>query len=366
MNQPLPPFSLSCTPNIPELLNQMGCTLAISTYQAGKVIFVSAKNDENLVQLPRTFKKAMGIALKGNKMGIATMEEVIVLVNSTQLATYYPKNPNVYDGLFVPRATYYTGQIDIHDLDWGKNDTLYAINTSFSCLIKIDENYSFTPVWKPPFISKIAGEDRCHLNGMAMKNEQPKYVTAFSTGDTPQSWREVVTTGGVIMDVDSNEIIAHNVPMPHSPRIFNGELYVLLSATGELVKVDIQTGKYDVVNKINGFVRGMAKWGDYVFIGLSRLRKNSSTFRKLEIAEKALKAGIAILHLPTGSFVGEIKYHNSVDEIYDVQIIPNLKRPGILNTLKPEFRMGLSTPFATYWAREQKKKQTQQQTPPAK
>ena len=350
-NQPLPPFSCTYSPNVPELLHQLHCTLAISTYQAGKVVFISAKDNEKLVQLPRTFHKAMGIGLSGPKMALATMDEVLVLVNSPDLAAHYPKQPNTYDALFMPRAAYFTGGIDIHDIDFG-GDTMYAVNTSFSCIIKIDDNYSFTPVWKPPFITNLASEDRCHLNGMALENERPKYVTAFNQGNTFQSWREEVTTGGILMDIETNELVATGLAMPHSPRLFDGKLYLLLSATGELIQIDRQSGKYEVVNKLKGFVRGLARYGDYVFIGLSRLRKNSSTFAKLEIADQAQEAGISILHLPTGAQVGYIQYHSSVEEIYDVQILPNMIRPGILNTLKPEYKMGLSTPDTTYWARK--------------
>ena len=185
---------------------------------------------------------------------------------------------------------------------------------------------------------------------MTLQNGIPKYVTAFSESDTPQGWREVVTTGGILLDVESGETIARNLPMPHSPRLFNGELYILLSAVGELVRLDVSTGKYDVVTKLNGFVRGLCKHGDYVFIGLSKLRKNSSTFAKLKFAEKATTAGVSVIHLPTGALVGEIRYQTSLDEIYDVQMLPNCHRPGILNTLRPEYKLGLSTPEATYWA----------------
>lgn len=348
-SQQLAPFSCSYTPNVPELLTQLNCSLAVSTYQAGKVIFLSPKDEERLIQLPRTFNKAMGIALDGDKMAIACKDEVIVLKNSKDLAHHYPRKPNVYDGLYMPRLTYHTGALDVHDLDWG-GDGLFAVNTSFSCLIKIDENYSFTPVWKPPFISKLASEDRCHLNGMCMENGKPKYVTAFNDGDTPQSWREVVTTGGILMDVETSEVVAANLPMPHSPRLFDGDIYVLFSATGELAKIDKNTGQVDIINKLNGFVRGLCKIGEYAFVGLSRLRKNSSTFAKLDIANRSLNAGIAIIHLPTGAFVGEIKYQMSVDEIYDVQVLPNMLRPGILNTMTEDYKLGLATPTSTYWA----------------
>jgi uncharacterized protein (TIGR03032 family) len=292
----------------------------------------------------------MGIALYGKKMAIACLDEVIVLANSTELAISYPKKPNAYDALYIPRASYFTGQIDIHDLDFGTNDQLFAVNTSFSCLIKIDENHSFTPIWKPKFISKLASEDRCHLNGMALQDGRPKFASAFSDTDTPQAWRDKVTTGGIVIDVESNEIVAQHLPMPHSPRIYDGQLFLLLSATGELVKIDTKTGKYDVVNNLNGFVRGLCKYGDYAFVGLSRLRKSSSTFGKLKFAEKAQTAGVVVVHLPTGAIVSEVRYQASVDEIYDVQIIPNCQRPGILNTEKPEYKMAISTPQATFWA----------------
>lgn len=352
MTQPPPPFSCSFSPNIPELLMQLNCTLAISTYQAGKVIFISAKNAEELIQLPRTFNKAMGMTLKGNKMAIATKEEVIVLVNSTNLAISYPKQPNTYDGLFMPRATYYTGQVDIHDLHWGDKG-LWAVNTSFSCIILITDDYSFIPMWQPSFITQLASEDRCHLNGIAMNNGTPKYITALGDGNEPQSWRENITTGGIVMDFASGEIILKGAPMPHSPRIYNEKLYMVLSATGEVVCVDVNKGSYDVINNLSGFVRGMVKFEDYLFVGLSRLRKNSSTFKHLPIAEKAINAGIKILHLPTGGFVGEIKYQSTVDEIYDIQVLPNLKRPGILNTLKDTYKLGLSLPNSSFWANKE-------------
>ena len=347
---PPPPFSCTFSPNLPELLRQLGCTIALSTYQAGKVVFLSAKNDDKLVQLPRHFAKPMGIALHGNKMAIACLDEVLVLVNSPQLAAHYPKSPNTYDAMYMPRASYFTGQIDIHDLDYGVNDQLFAVNTSFSCIIKIDDNYSFTPVWQPSFITNLASEDRCHLNGMALQNGMPKYVTAFHDTDTPQGWRERVADGGIVIDVESSEIIARDLPMPHSPRLFEGELFLLLSATGELVKLEKNSGKYQRVTQLNGFVRGLCKHGDYVFIGHSKLRQNSSTFAKLKFAEQATTAGVSVVHLPTGALVGEIRYQSSVDEIYDVQVLPNCMAPGILNTEKPEYKLGLSTPEATYWS----------------
>jgi len=348
----LAPFSCTFSPNLPELLTQLSCTIVISTYQAGKVVFISPKNEEELVQLPRTFHKAMGIALRGDKMAVATKEEIIVLRNSSELAQTYPKRPHTYDALWMPRATYYTGGVDIHDLHFGRQE-LWAVNTSFSCLCTIDDDYSFTPRWQPSFITQLASEDRCHLNGLAMQHEEPAFVTALGQGDTHQSWREDIVKGGIIMHVPSNEIVLAGLAMPHTPRLYDGQLYLLLSAKEQLIRADVENGSYEVVAHIPGFVRGMAKHGDFLFVATSKLRKNSSTFRHLDIADKANVASIVVLHLPTGAIVGKIEYQTSVDEIYDVQILPNSIRPNIINTYTDVHYKGLMIPNTTFWAKPQ-------------
>lgn len=350
------PFSCSYSSNVAELLTRLNCSLAISTYQAGKLIFISPKDEEHLIQLPRTFNKPMGIALdvERGKLGLACKTSVEIFQNSKDLADYYPKGPGKYDGLFMPRLSYNTAAIDIHDLRFGENGEIYGVNTLFSCIIKLDDQYNFTPYWSPKFISKITSEDRCHLNGMAMLNGKPKYASMFNQGDTKQSWRENVTKTGTIIDIETDEVLFDNLPMPHSPTIINGKLYVLLSATGQLMRLDPETKTQDEVINLNGFVRGMGQIGDYLFIGLSKLRKNSSTFAHLKIADSANYCGIAIVHLPTGSHCGEIKYHTSVDEIYDVEVLPNMTRPNILNNQMPESKLGVSIPGQTYWAKMNK------------
>lgn len=352
MINPPPPFSCVYSPNVAELLIQLNCSIAITTYQAGKLIFLSPNDMNSMRQLPRDFNKAMGLAIKGNRMALATKEEVVVLANAPQLATDYPTKPHFYDSFYVPRATYYTGNIDIHDMDWDKEGRLWGVNTAFSCLITIDDAYSFRPQWMPPFIKSMESSDLCHLNGMAMVNERPRYVTMFGKTNTPKGWRTNVETSGLIMDIENNATVCRNLPMPHSPRWFDGALYCLLSATGELIKVDVETGKYEVVTQLKGFVRGMAKRGDYLFIGLSRLRQNSSVFRDLAITKDAIHCGIEIIHLPTGANVGHIRYQTSVEEIYDVQILPNTLRPGVLNHTTDTHRLALHTEEAAFWAQK--------------
>jgi uncharacterized protein (TIGR03032 family) len=348
---PPAPFSCKYSPNLPELLMQLNCTIALTTYQAGKLIFISAVDENNLVQLPRTFDKAMGLALQGDKLAVATKNELVILKNDPRLGQSYPNHPNKYDAFFAPRVTYYTGAVDIHDIDWGVAG-LWGVNTSFSCLCLINEEFSFVPQWKPHFVHDLVSEDRCHLNGLAMQAGKPKYVTALGTGNSYQSWREKVVTDGVVMDVETNEIVIPNVPMPHSPRLYDNKLFLLTSATGDIMLGDPEKGTFGSLINLKGFVRGMARIGDYLFVGLSRLRQNSSTFKHLEIAKLANEAGIDVIHVPTATRVAYLRYLASVDEIYDVQLLPNIMRPGIMNTQSDAHHKALSIPSGTFWAAE--------------
>ena len=352
MPTPPAPFECSYSPNLPELLLQLQCSLALSTYQAGKLVIFSPRDAEGIVQLPRNFNKPMAVGLDGHRLAVATEDEVLVLANAPSLAPGYPRQPGTLDSLFVPRAAYYCGRLDIHGLAWCGAE-LWAAITPFSCLATLDDKFSFTPRWQPPFISALAAEDRCHLNGMATLDGEVRYVTTLGAGDEAQSWRAGLPGGGTLIHVPSDTVLLTDLAMPHSPRLYDGKLYMLLSATGEVVVVDTEAGSYEVVRRIEGFIRGMSRCGDYAFVARSRLRKNASTFKDLPIAEKAQSAGLTVIHLPTGALVAEMTYNASVDEIFDVQVLPGLLRPGILNNMNDTHRMALSMPEATFWAQPQ-------------
>ncbi len=342
------PFDCNYTPQFAELLNNLGISLAISTYQAGKVVILSAVDVDKLVQLPRTFDAPMGMATTEGGLAVATKDEVIVLRNSQSSAPTYPSKKGVYDGMYLPRATYYTGVIAMHDMAFMPNKELVGVNTSFSCLCKVDDNFSFTPFWQPPFIKELAPEDRCHLNGMALENGEIKYLSALGTSNTKQGWRDHKMDGGVVMEYPSGKIIADGLGMPHSPRIYNDELYVLNSTQGELLKINRTTGEKEVVCELGGFARGMSRSGDYLFIGVSKLRHNSTAFNDLPIAEKSF-AGVVAVYLPYGSVVGSFQYSMSVDEIYDVKVLPKLKRPSLLSPAMEAVKNSIVTPEQSYW-----------------
>ena len=350
MAAPTTPFTFAHTPQLPEILAELGCSLVVSTYQAGKLIVIRS-DGERLTQLPRTFEEPMGLAVDGDRMAVATKHALVLLANEPRLAASYPRQPETYDALFVPRSVHYCGALAVHDMVFTEHG-LVGVNTLFSCLFQLDPRFSFRPVWKPRFVSELAPEDRCHLNGLALVDGAPRYVTALGTTDTAGAWRADKERGGVLIDVASGETILGGLAMPHSPRVYDGTLYALLSSTGEVIAVDLARGQYEVVHRVDGFARGLARCGDYLFVGTSKIRKQH-TFGDLGLAgRRELFCGITLLHLPTGAYVGDLRYQRTCEEIYDVQVLPSLRRPGLLGLHDDAYRRALSMPENVFWGRE--------------
>jgi uncharacterized protein (TIGR03032 family) len=110
-----------------------------------------------------------------------------------------PEGP--FDAVYIPQVAHFTGDLDTHDLAFDPHGRILFVNTLFSCLSRVSESRSFTAIWKPPFTSRLAAEDRCHLNGLALKDGRPAFATAVSTTDVTDGWREHRRDGGVIVDI---------------------------------------------------------------------------------------------------------------------------------------------------------------------
>jgi uncharacterized protein (TIGR03032 family) len=233
----------------------------------------------------------------------------------------------------VPRSCHVTG--DVHELAWS-GDELWMVNTRFSCLCTLHSDYSFVPRWRPPFITALAAEDRCHLNGLAMGPGErgvltPQFVSALGETDVQAGWRANKAKGGCLIDVPSGEVVARGLSMPHSPRLHDGRLWLLESGTGRLLLMDAATGRGQTVAELPGFTRGLAQWGPYAFIGLSKIRE-SNTFGGLPIAERLgeLKCGVAVVDMRGGQVIGLLEFQTAVEEIFDVQLLPGLRFPEVL------------------------------------
>jgi uncharacterized protein (TIGR03032 family) len=229
---------------------------------------------------------------------------------------------------------------------------MWLTATRFSCLAKLSHDFNFLPVWKPPFVTDLVPEDRCHLNGIAVRDGRPRYVTALGTTNAAGAWRERKATGGVVIDVQSNEIVLDGLAMPHSPRWHDERLWVLNSGAGELLAVDPQSGRSDVVCRLPGYLRGLCFCGPYALVGLSKIRERH-IFGGLPVQQRCanLLCGIAVVDVRDGREAGFFEFTAGCEELYDVRFLPGVFRPMILNLEKPEVRQAVSTPEPCYWLR---------------
>ena len=338
----------SMSPGFSSFLGGNGIGLGISSYQSGKFYLLGQNTDGGLLVDERFFRKAMGIAVPDkDTILLATLFQVIRFKNVLNAGQQIN---NLYDACYVPRELFTTGELDAHDVGLLRDGRIVFVNTQFNCLATPSARHSFTPLWKPPFISKIVKEDRCHLNGLAMEDVVPRYVTAVSKSDTIDGWRDRRFDGGIVIDVGTGEIVVGGLSMPHSPRLYNGKLYVLNSGTGELGWVEpapkAADAKFHAVAFCPGFVRGLGFFGKYAFVGLSKPRyerfEGLALDKKLADTDSEPWCGVQVIDLETGTVTHWFRIDGPVGELYDVAVVPGVFRPMSLGFASNEV-LGLIT-----------------------
>src|SRR5262245_35281035 len=315
------------THSLPPLLNQLGVSLLVSTYQAGKVVAVGIAEGE-LTLSYHNFERAMGLAVKHDAIAIAARAQVWLLRSAPDLARRV-EPVGRHDACFLTRSSHFTGEIQAHELAWA-GDELWLVNTAFGCLCTLDGVHSFVPRWRPPFLTALAADDRCHVNGLAVADGAPKYVTALAETDTPQGWRANKVTSGCLIDVASGQTVVRGFAMPHSPRVHRGQVWMLHSGAGQLVLVDPASGRVQTVTELPGYTRGLALYDRFAFVGLSKIRE-TSTFGGMPIAARRpeLKCGVGVVDLGTGQLMAHLEFVTGVEEIFDVQVVPGARCPAL-------------------------------------
>jgi uncharacterized protein (TIGR03032 family) len=312
------------------VLAQLGAALLVTTYQAGKLVVV--RSDGATVNTHfRNFPAPMGLALDGGRLAIGVKSHVWEFHDVPAVAAKIEPRGS-HDACFLPRRSHVTGDILIHEMAWAGPE-LWMVNTRFSCLCTLDNKYSFVPQWRPPFISSLAPEDRCHLNGLGLVEGRPRYVTALGTSDSVAGWRGDKAHGGVVIDIDSGEVITRGLSMPHSPRWYAGKLWVLESGAGTLGVVDLNNGRYEPVATLPGFTRGLDFVGRYAFVGLSQVRE-TAVFSGIPITERMAETertcGVWVIDIVTGQTVALLRFTDGVQEIFAVQATPGRRYPELV------------------------------------
>ncbi|MBN9521377.1 TIGR03032 family protein [bacterium] len=326
-------------------------TVALTTYQAGKVVLVGG-DGARVTVLARDYPKPMGLAVAGPQLVLATRHEVVVLADAPLLAPdFLPGQPGRYDALYLPRVRYWTGDLNVHDVGVGP-DGPWVTATRFGCLARLAHRHSLEPAWRPPFVSETAPEDRCHLNGLAMAGGRPRYVTCLGETDTAGGWRANKAAGGVVVDVADGSVRLRGLSMPHSPRWHDGRLWVLDSGRGELCAADPGAGTRAVVAALPGYLRGLCLVGPFALVGLCQIRERH-IFGGLPVQERhaRLVCGVAVVDTRTGTTVGMLEFTAGCTELFDVVWLPGVRRPMLLNPAHPAHAEAVTAPDFSYWLR---------------
>jgi uncharacterized protein (TIGR03032 family) len=321
----------SSSESLPSLLENSKCSVFISTYLIGNLITVGVKSGHMLVSF-HTFDRPMGMTLSKDGIVVCTRSQVWFMPGLPDIGQQMAPRGQ-YDTAYFARRSHQTGNILCHEIGWvGKE--LWIVNTRFSCLCTLHPSCHFAPRWKPPFITALVPEDRCHLNGLATANGMARYVTALAETDSREGWRKEKAKGGCLIDVVHNTIVSRGFAMPHSPRLANGKLYILHSGLGRLEVVDPANGKRETVCELPGYTRGLSIHGSLAFVGLSKIRESSS-MDGVPIASNRdlLKCGVWVVDLMSGAIVGNIEFTSGFDELFDVQVLAGITSPFVSGPL---------------------------------
>ena len=334
-----------------DWLSIQHCSLAVSTYQTGKLLLLGANSDGKSCRIrvfERNFKHCMGMAERQGSLWIATRYQIWRLepapLSITQHAYGINQEQEVsedklpgwatkgYDVAFVPRVGYTTGYIDTHDIAVNDEGRVFFVSTMFSCVANLSEKASFLPYWRPKFISQLAPEDRCHLNGLAIRDNVPRYVSCASLTDSQEGWRSCRKNAGAIIDMVSNDVVCEGLSMPHSPRWHLECLWFHNSGTGEFGKVDLDRGKFEPILFCPGYLRGLSFCGDYAIASLSKPRNKTFSGLDMDHSLESRKAsswcGLVVINLRNGIVEHELRFESDLlTEVYDVCVLPQARQP---------------------------------------
>lgn len=334
-------FALTTSRNFTGWLKSRRASLVFTTYQAGKIFFLGVNAEGTLSVFERTLERPMALAAADGDLYLSTLYQLWRFAAIPAAGDY-----GGYDRLYAPRQSWVTGDIDIHDIKIGAQGPIF-VNTLFSCLARPSALASFDPLWRPPFITRLAAEDRCHLNGLAMRDGKPAYVTAAGRSDVADGWRDHRLNGGVVIDVASGAVVASGFSMPHAPRLYAGKVFLLNAGSGEFGELDVKSGRFEPVTFCPGFLRGLDFIDGYAIVTLS-LPRGDRSFEGLAI-EKTLektggvpRCGLAVIDLKTGDLAHWLRLEGVVRELFDVAVLKDAVRPAAIGFRSDEIRRVIS------------------------
>lgn len=332
------PAGVEASPGLVSWMMRHRASLVCSSYQTGRLLFIGSRRNGAASFTRAQFPGAMGLFAVPQRIYVAGRAAIWRLENTLKPDEVVDDR---FDRLFVPRNAQITGNLAVHELVVEPSGRIVFVNTKFSCLATVSMTHAFRPLWRPSFISRLAPEDRCHLNGVALDGEHVRYATACSTTDIVDGWREHRGDGGVLIDVTSDRIVADGLSMPHSPRPWGGFVWLLDSGSGHLCRIDPQTGRRENVAFCPGFLRGLAFMDRYAIVTLSLPRHGR--FQGLALGDELTRrnarawCGVMIIDTRNGDVVEWVRF-DSESELFDVAAVPMTRCPMGLAPDSPDLQ----------------------------
>jgi uncharacterized protein (TIGR03032 family) len=339
----MPAIKVFTSRHFPDWLAENDLALAVTAYQAGRLLMIGRNETGGVAVCERAFDRCTGLCVTGDALWMGSAFQVWKFTAAPDVDP-----ADGCDRLYVPRVGHTTGDVDAHDLAVDGAGRVVVVSTALSCLGTLDDAHGLRSVWRPPFVSRTVPEDRCHLNGLAVRDGRPRYVTVCGRSDVADGWRDHRRAGGCVLDVETGDVVADGLSMPHSPRWHADRLWVLDSGRGDLGYVDPGTGRFERVAFCPGYGRGLAFAGGCAVVGLSRPRE--VTFRGLDL-DAVLAArgaapwcGLQVVDLRTGTVAHWLRVEAGMDEVYDVAVLPGVTRPKALGFAAADVRRRLWVP----------------------
>ena len=307
--------------------------LAFTTYRANRLLLLGRAASGGLRLHERLFDRPMGLFAEGDSLWMAARTQIWRLDNHLAPDLLHEGG----DRLYVPAHCSITGDVNAHEVvvptagRWSGQPLF--VNTAFSCLAGLARGSSFAPLWQPPFVAELTPVDACHLNGLGLQNGDAAWATACGHHGEPSSWRHDRRSGGVVLHIPSNSIVATGLSMPHSPRWHQDRLWLLNSGSGELGWIENE--RFQPLCALPGFTRGLAFVDGHAVVGLSKLR--SPQFTGLALDERlpaeghpAGFCGLRVIDLASGTILHSLDLPDPIDELFDVVLLPGVRQPRAL------------------------------------
>ncbi|MBE6426432.1 MAG: TIGR03032 family protein [Thermoguttaceae bacterium] len=336
------------TDGFKQWMANYGGSIVFTTRRSGKLCLLGW--DGRLVTLlQRQMDLPMGVKVFRDQILVSTRSELMQFADAPLLAhDYNMKLRGEYDACYLPRASWFVGELGTGDILRDKDDLLF-VNPRFSCVARPSFKYNFEPVWKPAFISELAPEDRCFLSGAASVEGQLAYVTAYSASNEPFGWRKAAMTDGVLIDARKNEIILEGLMRPHSPTWYKECLWFLNSGRGQLCVMHPGTCERKTVSYLPGIARGLAFWGNYAIVGLSSVTPNAENYSQIRKMNNQTFCGVVVVNILTGAVEGMFVFEQGCDEVFDLDLIPGTHRAALLTPNQPKCYDALTMENLAWW-----------------